>query len=373
LQKGLESIEINKAGLDLKGQCESLNFPFTLAGSKNSTGSQLFFTVNNNESFRVAFRALGLGLKVMRTQESATVSGVVLPAGSFVIVPGSKTNELLQGITVDPVISTTDVRINMKPLVMPRIGLVETNMHDMDAGWTRFIFDSYSIPFTVVRPGDFAKLKPSEKFDILIFPDNSKSVLMEGKYKTGADYYPTDYPPEFTKGLGKEGFEGILKFLSNGGKIISWGSSVDLFTGQLSIKLSDTEQDEFQLPFTNTAEATGKEGLFCPGSLLEINLSPGNPLSPGMENKTAGFFLGNAVLNTSQPIFDMDRRVFGIFPEKNILLSGYIEKEEKLANRPAIVWVKKGKGQLVLFAFDPIFRASVPVTYKLLFNALLME
>jgi hypothetical protein len=92
-----------------------------------------------------------------------------------------------------------------------------------------------------------------------------------------------------------------------------------------------------------------------------------------MENKTAGFFLGNAVLNTSQPIFDMDRRVFGIFPEKNILLSGYIEKEEKLANRPAIVWVKKGKGQLVLFAFDPIFRASVPVTYKLLFNALLME
>ena len=67
-----------------------------------------------------------------------------------------------------------------------------------------------------------------------------------------------------------------------------------------------------------------------------------------MENKTAGFFLGNAVLNTSQPIFDTDRRVFGSFPEKNILLSGYIEKEEKLANRPALVWVKKGKGQMVL-------------------------
>jgi hypothetical protein len=374
LHKGLESIEINKPGLSLKRQCESLNFPFTLAGSKNSSGSQLFFTVNNNESFRVAFRALGLGLKVMRTLESDTVAGVVLPVGSFMIIPGPKTNELLQGvITVDPVISTSDVRVKMKPLLMPRIGLVETNMHDMDAGWTRFIFDSYSIPFTVVRPGDFAKLKPSEKFEILIFPDNSKSVLMEGKYKAGADYYPTDYPPEFTKGIGKEGFEVILKFLNIGGKIISWGSSIDLFTGQLSIKVSDTEQDEFQLPFTNAAETAGKEGLFCPGSLLEINLSPGNPLSLGMKNKTAGFFLGNAVLSTSQPIFDTDRRVFGSFPETNILLSGYIEKEEKLANRPALVWIKKGSGQLVLFAFDPIFRASVPVTYKLLFNALLME
>jgi hypothetical protein len=261
----------------------------------------------------------------------------------------------------------------MKPLVMPRIGLVETNMHDMDAGWTRFIFDSYYVPFSIVHPGDFAKLKPSEKFDILIFPDNSKSVLMEGKYKAGADYYPTDYPPEFTKGIGKEGFEGLLKFLSNGGKIISWGSSVDLFTGPLSIKLSETEQDEFQLPFSNGAEAAGKEGLFCPGSLLEINLSPGNPLSLGMENKTGGFFLGNVLLSTTQPIFDTDRRVFGLFPETHILLSGYIEKEEKLANHPAIVWVKKGKGELVLFAFDPIFRASVPLTYKLLFNALLME
>ena len=373
LQKGLESIEINKSGLDLKEQCESLNFPFTLASSKISVGSQLFFTVSNNESFRVAFRALSLGLKVMRTLESDTVAGVVLPKGSFMIIPGPKTNELWEGITVDPIISTSDVRVNMKPLLLPRIGLVETNMHDMDAGWTRFIFDSYSVQFTVVRPGDFAKLKPSEKFDILIFPDNSKSVLMEGKYKVGADYYPTDFPSEFTKGIGKEGFEGILKFLNNGGKIISWGSSIDLFTGQLSIKLSDTEQDEFQLPFSNTAEAAGKEGLFCPGSLLEINLSPGNPLSLGMENKTAGFFLGNAVLNTSQPIFDADRRVIGSFPETNILLSGYIEKEEKLANRPALVWIKKGKGQMVLFAFDPIFRASVPLTYKLLFNALLME
>jgi len=373
LQKGLECIEIDKAGSDLKGKSESFSFPLTLTGANSQAASQLIFTVNNNESFKAAFRALGLGLKVMRTEEAVTVSGSVLPAGSFVIVPGSKTNELLHGITVDPVVSASEINVKMKQFAMPRIGLVETNMQDMDAGWTRFIFDTYSIPFTIVHPDEFAKLKPSDKFDILIFPDNPKTVLMEGKYKFGADYYPLDFPPDVVKGIGKDGFEGILKFLNNGGKIISWGSSVDLFTGQLSIKINETEQEEFQLPFSNSAEATGKEGLFCPGSLLEMDLSTENPLAQGMQDKTAGFFLGNPVLSTSQPIFDTDRRVLGSFPEKDILLSGYIEKEEKLSNHPAIVWIKKGKGQLVLFAFDPIFRASVPVTYKLLFNALLME
>jgi hypothetical protein len=333
----------------------------------------LFFTVNNNESFKAAFRALSMGLKVMQTHDSLSVGGVVMPAGSFMIMPEAKTNDLLSGLTIDPVIPSSAVKLNSKTLVMPRIGLVETNLHDMDAGWTRFIFDSYSIPYSIVRPGDFDKLKPAEKFDLLIFPDNSKSVLMEGKYKQGADYYPLDYPPEFTKGIGKEGFEGILQFLNNGGKIISWGSSADLFMGPLSIKLSETELDEFQLPVTNVAEALNKEGMYCPGSLVELNLVPGNSFSFGMKDKTSVFYQGNAVFTTSQPIFDTDRRVLASFPETHILLSGYCEKEEKLANHPAMVWVKKGKGQLVLFAFDPIFRASVPASYKLLFNALLME
>jgi hypothetical protein len=68
----------------------------------------------------------------------------------------------------------------------------------------------------------------------------------------------------------------------------------------------------------------------------------------------------------------MDRRVIGKFKEKEILISGYCEKEELLSNKTCLVWLKKGKGQLVLFGFNPQFRASTHGSYKLLFNSVLL-
>ena len=69
----------------------------------------------------------------------------------------------------------------------------------------------------------------------------------------------------------------------------------------------------------------------------------------------------------------MDRRVIASYPEDNILMSGFAENEELLAEKTALVWLKKGKGQIVMYGFNPQFRASTAGTYKLLFNALLLK
>ena len=105
---------------------------------------------------------------------------------------------------------------------------------------------------------------------------------------------------------------------------------------------------------------------------MKINLLKDHPLTLGMQKSVGVFFRGKPVFTTSIPHFDMDRRVIGKFPEKDILLSGYCEKEEKLGNKSAMIWLKKGKGQLVLFGFNPQFRASTNVGFKLLFNSILL-
>ncbi|HOS73326.1 MAG TPA: hypothetical protein PLZ75_12855, partial [Bacteroidales bacterium] len=131
------------------------------------------------------------------------------------------------------------------------------------------------------------------------------------------------------------------------------------------------EKEEFMLPFTNTGTRARNDGLNIPGSLVRMILRKDHPLTWGMPGETNIFYRGNPLFNTSMPRFDMDRRVIGAFPEKDILVSGYSEKEEIISEKPAMIWIRKGKGELILFAFSPQFRASTQGTFKLLFNSML--
>ncbi len=255
---------------------------------------------------------------------------------------------------------------------MPRVALVETFFHDMDAGWTRYVFDQYAIPYTIVRPQEFAKTDVARLYDVVIFPSSNKDLLMSGKRKQGDDYYPSYYPPEYQAGLGEKGMQRIMEFLDLGGIILSWGESANLFMNTLKIPAKKGEPEEFRFPVKDMAPDLKKDGLYCPGSMLKLELAKGHPLTYGLPDDIGVFFRGRPVFRTSLPHFDMDRRVIGTFPEKGILVSGFCQKEEKLAGEAAMVWMRKGKGQLVLYAFQPQFRASTPASYKLLFNAILL-
>ncbi|VAX25584.1 hypothetical protein MNBD_IGNAVI01-1139, partial [hydrothermal vent metagenome] len=225
----------------------------------------------------------------------------------------------------------------------------------------------------VIRPGEFKNMNLSKNFDVVIFPDSRKSVLMDGKYKSGDNYFVSDYPPEYTKGMGKKGLNKLLTFVEDGGIVLSWGASTNLFMGALNIERSKDDVEEFQLPVKDVSKSLSKKGLYIPGSFVSMKLLKDHPLTYGMEENIGVFYRGRPVFETSIPSLDMDRRVIGKFPEENILLSGYSEHEKELGDKTGLVWLKKSKGQIILFAFNPQFRASTNVSYKLLFNSLLLS
>lgn len=378
LHRGVESEEIDTPAANVRSLLQKVEMPFRLGVEIDGPVWAAIFPAGHNESFRAAFRALQAGLKVERLIEPLRVEGTEYGRGSFVIRSGSEKGDRLKGLIGEmkaaPKPLLKPVSFKASTVRLPRIALVETHLHDMDSGWTRYLFDSYSLPFTVVQPADFSRTDFVKDFDVVIFPDNRKSVLMTGRRKDGEDYYPSYYPPEYVKGMGKEGLARLMRFLDRGGIIVAWGKSTHLFIGNLEIPAQKGKDrgETFRLPVRDIFPAIRQAGFRCPGSLLRLQLLENHPLTLGLKKEIGAFFERGPVFSTSLPHFDMDRRVIGKFPEKDILLSGFCEQEEKLANRSVLVWLKKGRGQLVLFGFRPQFRASTQGTYKLLFNALLL-
>ena len=302
----------------------------------------------------------------------------------FIRRTSKKLAEVARFLTATPLILSDKPDASTSAVTKRRIGLIETWRHDMDAGWTRFVFDQFHIPFTVIHPTDIEKTD-LKSFDVLIFPDANKDVLFSGSYKGSSGYMPVNLPEKYRKGMDKKGKMKIVRFLNDGGIILSWRSSTGLFIGNLKLaekmpqgkkKKKDKDvkpkTESFSLPVRDISKSAQSRGLYVPGSLLRLKLLRPHPLTWGMPAEAGVFSRGTPVFRTTIPTQDMDRRVVGFYPEDHLLLSGYIEGENALAFHPAMIWLKKGKGQLVLYGFNPQFRASTPGTYKLLFNGILL-
>ncbi|HOZ13328.1 MAG TPA: M14 family metallopeptidase [Tenuifilaceae bacterium] len=371
LHRGLTCHQIDTRYPELEKEIEQINYKYSLANT-TSNSKYAILSSSNNQSYQIVFELLGKGNTVERALEDVNINGGSIPAGSFVVENSNKTKEVLSKAIFPTHNIESTSNLKLSAVKLPRIALIDSPIQSTDAGWTRFVLDSYGVKYSILTPAEFENLDVKTKFDVIILPNTSASILKEGKQKRNNLLIPSDYPTEYTKGMGSKGVENIIKFINDGGIAISWEASTELFEGTLSINQPNSKE-EFVLPFRNVGDAIEKLGVKCPGSLIRIKLNNESPITWGLGKEIGIFYRGKPAFTTQIPNLDMDRRIIGYFGDDNLLISGYLKGEEFLAKKSAIVWIQKGKGQIVLMGFSPTFRASVPATYKILFNSILLE
>ena len=183
----------------------------------------------------VVFELLGKGNTVERALEDVNINGGSIPAGSFVVENSNKTKEVLSKAIFPTHNIESTSNLKLSAVKLPRIALIDSPIQSTDAGWTRFVLDSYGVKYSILTPAEFENLDVKTKFDVIILPNTSASILKEGKQKRNNLLIPSDYPTEYTKGMGSKGVENIIKFINDGGIAISWEASTELFEGTLSI------------------------------------------------------------------------------------------------------------------------------------------
>lgn len=370
LHRGLSCYSIDTPHPDIPKQLQEISSGKDIVvTATNSKARYAILSCTNNQAYRLAFTALKRGIPIRRSNKPITIENVTLPAGSFILKSDTKTQKLLNPANFP--ITYTDNPPESYPLKKSRIALIDAPIQSHDAGWTRYILDTYEVDYTTLTPEEVKNTDIAELYDVIVIPSQSASILKYGYHIFNGKKYPIALPEKFIRGMEKKGITRLIDFIAQGGRIIAWEDAVGLFTGVLTGKSNDKEID-FKLPFDDIGNSLKKK-VRSPGSLIRLKVTPLPPYTYGINKEVGIIYKAKHAFETHIPNMDIDRRVIGHFEGKNMLLSGYITGEKELTNKVGALWIKKQKGELILLAFSPIYRASVPATYKFLFNALFIQ
>ena len=242
----------------------------------------------------------------------------------------------------------------------PRVATYKSWQGVLDEGWTRWLLETYGVPVKGLSPQEIQK--GSLPYDALILTDMTKDVIATGRRRAeGAGMrYEEEMPPEYRGGLEKSGAEAIRKFVEGGGTLIAFGDACDYVIEELNV------------PVRNALAGVRAEDFSNPGSLVRLKIRPDHPVTAGMPAETAAFLDAPIAFETTAPATDTQRWVLASYPEdgRDILLSGWMQGEERLARKAAAVAMTYGKGKVVLFGFRPQHRGQTHATFPLVFNAL---
>jgi hypothetical protein len=129
-------------------------------------------------------------------------------------------------------------------------------------------------------------------------------------------------------------------------------------------------------PIKDVTHGVTQDEFFCPGSIVKLELSP-DPLTFGVPDETAAFFAFGSAFDlaprrstASESAARSTARIVARYGRNRVLLSGWLDGEQVIAGKGAMVEVRSGLGRAVLFGFRPQHRAQSLATFRLLFNAL---
>jgi hypothetical protein len=285
-----------------------------------------------------------------------TANGFQYAAGSIVVPYAKNVEPVVAQIAKELGLRVDGVRgrapAGMRPIARARVALYKPWVENIDEGWTRWLLEKYEFRVASIADADIRASNLRARFDVIILPSAARDRLVGG--------HPTNaVPAEYAGGLGTAGVEALQAFVQAGGTLICLDQS-----GALAI-------EAFKLPVRDIAREAGDK-FFCPGSILRLDLDPAQPINYGMPSRTAAFFASSAAYEAAVAPNDTEARVQAIarYGTKDLLLSGWLEGEQVIAGRPAIVEAVVGAGRVVLFGFRVQHRGQTHATFRLLFNAI---
>ena len=246
-------------------------------------------------------------------------------------------------------LSTTDkspIANPIKPGV--RIGIYQNSRAgNMDEGWTRYVFDTFNVPFESVGEAAINQASPSARFDVMILPSEQTRPAADSEADESA-----------ARGISAQGYANLAQFVQDGGTLICFDGSCGAVIRQM------------KLPLKNVLDGLRSSDFYCPGSVLRLEVDTSSPIARGMYKDTDAYFINSSAFEITRPAKDNEVYVIARYAKDNLLRSGWLRGEDKLKDGIALAVYPMGKGRIVLFGFRPQHRGQTWGTFPFIWNAI---
>jgi hypothetical protein len=340
-------------------------------GSIGAPGAALYAVLDHGSiNFAtLRYRLKGEGVRI--AEASFKAGDTTVPAGSFLV--DGKAYDKLKAAVVP--LGLTAVALSEKPTVaaheaaLPRLAVYSTWGSTQNVGWVRYAFDQYETPYDLIFKDEVRKGGLRAKYDVIVVPSQGRSsknfvfdIPMTGKplpYNKTAEF-PTQgaygSSPDIRGGLGLEGVAELRKFVEAGGTLITLGDS-SAVPGDFGITP--------EVEVTRTSKA-----FYAPGPIVTAKIvKPANPVFYGYTDPTTTVRWASTAL-LALPIRDQNDVLMSFPGGDKAVQSGLMVGASEVKDRPAIVDLPVGQGQVLMFTTNPIYRWQNFGEYRMLYNAL---
>jgi hypothetical protein len=355
-----------------------------LAGNseRSAAGAGAVLVVRHNGALNlVTLRYRLKDVAIKGAKASFKVGNEDYPAGSFVIPASDRARQEIQKLGLVATALASAPGVETMDVDLPRVAIFTTWSNTEKVGWVRLAFDRFEIPFDLIHKDHVKQGNLRAKYDVIVMPhqgNSGKSIVYEqpklsrplpykksDRFKSFGYYTETD---DVRGGMGLEGAAEFQKFVDEGGVLMSFGIA-STFPAEFGIaKGVDTQ--------------TAQPGFYAPGPYVQSEiLIPTHPVAFGYDQKTLPVrYAGGPFLQVGPPA------EFAAFAPSSpyrpqvvarfvggeaSVLSGVLRGPDQIRNRPMIVDAPSGKGHVLLFTNNPIYRWQTFAEHPMVFNALL--